>query len=63
MQADSFPAEPPGKPKNSGVGSLYLLQGIFPTQELNWGFCIASRFFTPEKLGKLKWAYYDPEKI
>ena len=23
--------------KNTGVGSLSLLQGIFPTQELNWG--------------------------
>ena len=30
-------SEPPGKPKNSGVGSLSLLQGIFPTQELSWG--------------------------
>ena len=37
MQADSLPAEPPGKPKNSGVGSLSLLQWIFPTQELNLG--------------------------
>ena len=35
LQADSLPAEPPGKPKNIGVGSLSLLQGIFPTQELN----------------------------
>ena len=24
-----------GKPKNTGVGSLSLLQHIFPTQELN----------------------------
>ena len=23
---------------NTGVGSLFLLQGIFPTQESNWGF-------------------------
>ena len=23
--------------KNPGVGSLFLLQGIFPAQELNWG--------------------------
>ena len=37
LQADSFPAEPPGKPKNTGVGSLTLLQGIFPTQGLNPG--------------------------
>ena len=34
---DSLPAEPQGKPKNTGVGSLSLLQRIFPTQELNWG--------------------------
>ena len=33
LQADSLPAEPPGKPKNTGVGSLCLLQWIFPTQE------------------------------
>jgi len=34
---DSLPAEPQGKPKNTGVGSLSLLQLIFPTQELNQG--------------------------
>ena len=28
---------PQGKPKNTGVGSLPLLQGIFLAQELNWG--------------------------
>ena len=37
LQADSLPSEPPGKPKNTGVGSLSLLQGIFLTQELNRG--------------------------
>ena len=37
LQADSLPSEPPGKPMNTGVGSLSLLQGIFPTQGLNWG--------------------------
>ena len=37
LQADSFLAEPPGKPKNTGVGSLSLLQGIFPTQESTQG--------------------------
>ena len=35
LQADSLPSEPPGKPKNTGVGSLSLLQGNFPTQESN----------------------------
>ena len=37
LQADSLPAEPQGKPKNIGVGNLFLLQQIFPTQESNWG--------------------------
>ena len=37
LQVDSLPAEPPGKPRNTGVGSLSLLQGIFPTQESNQG--------------------------
>ena len=30
LQADSLPAEPQGKPKNTGVGSLSLLQGDLP---------------------------------
>ena len=38
FQAHSLPAEPQGKPKNTGVGSLSLLQRIFPTWELNHGF-------------------------
>ena len=37
MQADSLLSEPPEKPKNTGVGSLPLLQGIFPIQESNQG--------------------------
>ena len=32
-----FTRKPQGKPKNTGMGSLSLLQGIFPTQELNQG--------------------------
>ena len=35
LQADSLPAEPQGKPKNTGVGSLSLLQQIFLTQGSN----------------------------
>ena len=38
LQVDSLAAEPQGKPKNTGVGSLSLLQWIFLTQESNWGF-------------------------
>ena len=37
LQVDSLPSEPPGKPRSTRVGSLSLLQGIFPSQELNWG--------------------------
>ena len=37
LWADSLPAEPQGKPKNTGVDSLSLVQRIFLTQELNWG--------------------------
>ena len=34
---DSLPTEPPGKPKNTGVSSLFLHQPIFPTQESTRG--------------------------
>ena len=37
LQADSLPAEPPEKPKNTRVGSLSLLQGILWIQESNQG--------------------------
>ena len=36
LQVGSSPTEPQGKPKNTRVGSLSLLQQTFPTQELNW---------------------------
>ena len=38
------PWNSPGQ--NTGVGSLPLLQGIFPTQGSNQVSCIAGRFFT-----------------
>ena len=37
LRADTLTSEPLGKPKNTGVGSLSFHQGIFPTQESNWG--------------------------
>ena len=37
LQLDSLPSEPLGKPKNTGVGILSIFQGIFLTQESNWG--------------------------
>jgi len=30
LQGDSLPSEPPGKPKNTGGGSLWLIQRNFP---------------------------------
>ena len=40
LQADSLPTEPQGKPRNIGVVSLSLLQGIFQAQESNWGLLL-----------------------
>ena len=37
LQVDSVPVKPQGKPKNTGVDSLSLLQGLFLTLELNHG--------------------------
>ena len=39
-QADSVPSESPGKFKNTRVGSLSLLQGNVPAQELNQGLLL-----------------------
>ena len=36
LQADYLPTEPQGKPTNTGVGSLTLLQQIFPTQPFRY---------------------------
>ena len=35
LMVDSLPTVPQGKPKGTRVGSLSLLQGMFPTQGLN----------------------------
>ena len=42
LQADSLPTDPPGKPKNTGVGSLSLLQRSSRPRNRT----IAGRFFT-----------------
>ena len=36
LSVSKVSAEPLGKSKNTRVGSLSLLQQIFPTQESNW---------------------------
>ena len=50
LQADSLPSELPGKPKNTGVDSLSLLQGIFPTQESNRGLLCQQADSSPSEL-------------
>ena len=37
LQVDSLPSELPGRPKSTGMGSLSLLQGIFPIQQSSQG--------------------------
>ena len=37
IAGNSLLSKPLGKPKNTGMGSLSLLQGIFLTWESNWG--------------------------
>ena len=52
----SLPAEPQGKPKNNGVGSLSFIQRIFPTQELTGIFCTThSVFYQPSYQGTPKY--------
>ena len=43
LQEDYLPAEAQGKPKNTGVGSLSLLQWFLMTQELNGGLLHSGR--------------------
>ena len=71
LQVDFLPAEPQGKPKITGVGSLSLLQWIFPTQQSNQGLlhCQTLFFGAPKSLQmviaamKLKDAYSLEEKL
>ena len=51
IHSNSMECSPPGLStnspgKNTGVGDHALLQGVFPTQGLNPGFCTAGRFST-----------------
>jgi len=46
LHADSLPSEPPGKPRNTGVGSLSLLQGISQPRNQTRVSCTAGGFFT-----------------
>ena len=46
LQVDSLLSEPPGRSKNTGVGSLSLLQGSCWPRTRTGVSCIAGRFFT-----------------
>ena len=52
LQADSLPTEPQGKPKNTGAGTLSLLQQIFLSQELNQGLLHCRRTLYKLSYGK-----------
>ena len=45
LQADSLPAEPQGKPKNTGVGSLSLSSRSSWPRNWTWVSCISGEFF------------------
>ena len=44
LPGSSVHGDSPGK--HTGVGCHSLFQGIFPTQELNWGLSIVGSFVT-----------------
>ena len=55
FQVDSLPAEPQGKPKNTGVGSLSLLQQIFQNPGIKPGSPALQAYSLPAELpGKPK---------
>ena len=53
LQEDSSPSKPPGKHKNTRVGSLSLLQGISPTQEFKLGSLALQEDSLPTELPEL----------
>ena len=57
LQADS---EPPGKPKNTGVGSYPFCNGSFQPRNRTGVSCIAGRFFTIwAKVGQITEIYFQ----
>ena len=64
LQSNSLPAEPPGKSKNTGVGSLSLLQGSFLIQELNQGLMHCRRIlYQLSYLGSPPFDYFYPVSL
>ena len=62
LQADSSPTEPLGKPMSTGVGSLSLLQGIFPTQESNQGLLHCRRILSQVSYQEALTFSIEPQK-
>ena len=54
LQVDSLPTGPQGKPKNTRVGSKFLLWGIFLTQESNRGLYYGRTGTKPENSDFIK---------
>ena len=52
LQVDSLPAEPQGKPKNTRVGSLSLLQADLPDPEIKPGSPSLQADSLPTKLSR-----------
>ena len=64
LEVDSLPSEPPGKPRNTGAGSLSLLQKIFLTQESNWGLLDCRRFLSQQSYQGISYMYtYIPSLL
>ena len=62
LQVGSLPAEPPGKPKNTGVGSLSLLQGNLPDPGFEPGSPILQMDSLPTELLGI-WASFLPQTV
>ena len=62
LHVDSLPAKPQGKPKNTGVGSLSLLQRLFLTQESNQGL-LHCRWILYQLSYEGSLACYDPKDV
>ena len=58
LQADSLPAEPQGKPKNTGVGSQSLLQWIFLTQEWDQDLKKLNKWFITFQSNRPRWIHW-----
>ena len=58
FRVDSLLSEPPGKPKNTGLGSPSFLQRIFPTQELNQGLLHCGQILCQLIYGGSPWFSY-----